>query len=72
VDGVCEPCALLGAANVSAGSAALAASAASAVPNAQLLVRKTAHAGVTVAIASIIARTEHEPTTHDTEKQDLP
>ena len=69
VDGVCEPCALLGAANVSAGSAALAASA---VPNAQLLVRKTAHAGVTVAIASIIARTEHEPTTHDTEKQDLP
>ncbi len=63
VDGVCEPCALLAAANASAGSAA---------PNARLLVRKTAHAGVTVAIAPITTHAEREPTTHDTEKQDLP
>jgi len=79
VDGVCEPCALLAAADAAkTAHAAEAASAAEAAtpcelaasghsnapnatptptaPHAQLLVRKTIHAGVTVAIASAIAQ----------------
>ncbi|MCC8404501.1 uroporphyrinogen-III C-methyltransferase [Paraburkholderia sp. MMS20-SJTN17] len=43
VDGVCEPCALL---------AAAASDAAASTHDARLVVRKTAHAGVTVAIAA--------------------
>lgn len=49
VDGVCEPCALL------AATDGLGESTTSAAPRARLLVRKTVHAGVTVAIASTTA-----------------
>ena len=55
VDGVCEPCALL----------AAAAAMESAAPRAQLLVRKTIHAGVTVAIAYVSPH-------HTSQEQDLP
>ncbi|WP_322791098.1 cobalamin biosynthesis protein [Paraburkholderia sprentiae] len=43
VDGVCEPCALL---------AAAASDCAATAQHARLIVRKTAHAGITVAIAA--------------------
>ncbi|RDJ99839.1 cobalamin biosynthesis protein [Paraburkholderia lacunae] len=59
VDGVCEPCALL------------AASAESTAAGAQLIVRKTALDGVTVAIAST-AHAGVEPTHNDSNEQDLP
>lgn len=57
VDGVGEPCALLAAAGESAASASPAVSAAAttaepATSRARLIVRKTIHAGVTVAIAT--------------------
>ena len=57
VDGVCEPCALL------AASAELAANA---THHARLIVHKTVHAGVTVAITSACADAGCEPTHHDT------
>ncbi|HEX3381715.1 MAG TPA: cobalamin biosynthesis protein [Paraburkholderia sp.] len=80
VDGVCEPCALLAA---STEPAALVASAvppdhaapdalvAPTAPGARLLVPKTLHAGVTVAIAATAADTGHEPPINDTHQQDL-
>jgi cobalamin biosynthesis protein CbiG len=68
-----------GAAHASASalvaSVALIASAASITPNtpsSRLLVRKTIHDGVTVAIASTTARQAREQTNHDTQEQDLP
>ncbi|RKR38738.1 cobalamin biosynthesis protein [Paraburkholderia sp. BL17N1] len=68
VDGVCEPCALLGAtADVAAG---LGESVIGHAPRATLLVRKTVYAGVTVAIASTTAHAEHPD--NDTQQQDLP
>ncbi|MFM0206815.1 cobalamin biosynthesis protein [Paraburkholderia sediminicola] len=85
IDGVCEPCALLaaaaktdaaaapGAAHASASASASVAPAASVTPNtpnAQLLVRKTIHDGVTVAIASTTARPAREQTNNDTQEQD--
>ncbi|MCX4147782.1 cobalamin biosynthesis protein [Paraburkholderia madseniana] len=78
IDGVCEPCALLaaaaesGAAHASIGSITPIASFAADTPNARLLVRKTVHAGVTVAIASTTARRACEQTNDDTQEQDLP
>ncbi|WP_322789533.1 cobalamin biosynthesis protein [Paraburkholderia sediminicola] len=84
IDGVCEPCALLAAANeseaarapdaahASIGSMTPVASFAADTSNARLLVRKTVHAGVTVAIASTAARLACEQTNNDTQKQDLP
>ncbi|HZZ06168.1 cobalamin biosynthesis protein [Paraburkholderia sp.] len=78
IDGVCEPCALLAAAAESdAASAPRAAHASVAsitpnTPNAHLLVRKTIHDGVTVAIASTTARPACEPTNSGTQEQDLP
>ncbi|PRX28684.1 cobalt-precorrin 5A hydrolase [Paraburkholderia sp. BL18I3N2] len=74
VDGVCEPCALLGAA-ADAG-AGLGESVIGNAPRATLLVRKTAYAGVTVAIASTTAHAAHaahaKHSDDDTQKQDLP
>ena len=73
VDGVCEPCALLGAAmqgdaaTAPVASAAHAASKAPAAPAtpipfngplARLIIRKTIHAGVAVAIASSVTEAE--------------
>jgi cobalamin biosynthesis protein CbiG len=84
IDGVCEPCALLaaaaesgaasvpGAAHASVGSITPVASSAADTPNARLLVRKTVHAGVTVAIASTTARPAREHTNTDAQEQDLP
>ncbi|WP_408321832.1 cobalamin biosynthesis protein [Paraburkholderia nemoris] len=79
IDGVCEPCALLAAAAesdaVSAPDAAHAspvASFAADTANARLLVRKTVHAGVTVAIASTTARPARDHTNTDTQEQDRP
>ncbi|MEZ0605638.1 cobalamin biosynthesis protein [Paraburkholderia sp. IW21] len=75
VDGVCEPCALLAAATESDAADAPGAAHASVAfetPNARLLVRKTVHNGVTVAIASTTASPAHEHTNNDTQKQDLP
>ncbi|PRY08437.1 cobalamin biosynthesis protein [Paraburkholderia sp. BL25I1N1] len=71
VDGVCEPCALLGAAaDVAAG---LGESVIGNAPRATLLVRKTVYAGVTVAIASTTAHAAHaEHPDNDTQQQDLP
>ncbi|MFL9984313.1 uroporphyrinogen-III C-methyltransferase [Paraburkholderia sediminicola] len=80
IDGVCEPCALLAAAAesdaASVPDAAHApitpvASFAADTPNARLLVRKTVHAGVTVAIASTTAHLACEQTSNDTQEQDL-
>ncbi|REE21606.1 cobalt-precorrin 5A hydrolase [Paraburkholderia sp. BL27I4N3] len=71
VDGVCEPCALLGAA--ADATAGLGESVIGHAPRATLLVRKTVYAGVTVAIASTTAhaaRAEHPD--NDTQQQDLP
>jgi cobalamin biosynthesis protein CbiG len=87
IDGVCEPCALLaaaaesdvasapGAAYASVASAASAASVASITPNtpnARLLVRKSVHDGVTVAIASTTAQSVREQTNNAPQEQDLP
>lgn len=87
VDGVCEPCALLAAAAtagsdtvsapraVHASVASATAAVASITPNtrnAQLLVRKTIHNGVTVAIASTTAHSAGEQTNNDPQEQDLP
>ena len=72
VDGVCEPCALLGA---TAGTGAgLGESAACNAHRAKLIVRKTVHAGVTVAIASATAHAEHEheQSDNDTLQKNLP
>lgn len=85
VDGVCEPCALLAAAAaesdaasapraVHASVASATAAVASITPNtrnAQLLVRKTIHNGVTVAIASTTAHSVGEQTNNDSQEQDL-
>ncbi|MGB8417331.1 cobalamin biosynthesis protein [Paraburkholderia sp.] len=65
------------AAHVSASAASISpvASAASITPNTpstRLLVRKTIHDGVTVAIASTTAYPAREQTNHDTQEQDLP
>jgi cobalamin biosynthesis protein CbiG len=65
------------AAHVSASAASISpvASAASITPNTpstRLLVRKTIHDGVTVAIASTTACPAREQTNHDTQEQDLP
>ncbi|MFM0242256.1 cobalamin biosynthesis protein [Paraburkholderia phytofirmans] len=74
VDGVCEPCALLGAA--AHAGAGLGESVIGNAPRATLLVRKTVHAGVTVAIASTTVHAPHaaqaEPSDNDIQKQDLP
>jgi cobalamin biosynthesis protein CbiG len=66
VDGVCEPCALL------AATDGLGESAKSAAPRARLLVRKTVHAGVTVAIASTTDYAQREHPNNDTQEQNLP
>ncbi|MFM0227839.1 cobalamin biosynthesis protein [Paraburkholderia dipogonis] len=66
VDGVCEPCALLGA------TAGLGETAALNSLRARLLVRKTVHSGVTVAIASTAAPADREHPNNDTQEQDLP
>lgn len=61
--------------SASAASISPVASAASITPNtpsARLLVRKTIHDGVTVAIASTTACPAREQTNHDTKEQDLP
>jgi cobalamin biosynthesis protein CbiG len=83
VDGVCEPCALLAASTEPAALVAPAAPVASpahaapeafvapTAPGARLLVPKTLHAGVTVAIAATAADTGHEPPINDTHQQDL-
>ncbi|MFL9947859.1 cobalamin biosynthesis protein [Paraburkholderia agricolaris] len=63
IDGVCEPCALLAA----AGAFDVADA-----HNARLLVRKTVHGGVTVAIASSgSAQAVREQTNNDSPEQDL-
>ncbi|CAE6891268.1 cobalamin biosynthesis protein [Paraburkholderia domus] len=81
IDGVCEPCALLAAAaepfaasapGAVQASVAPGASIAPDTPNAQLLVRKTIHDSVTVAIASTTAHPAREQTNRDTQEQDLP
>ncbi|NPT47499.1 hypothetical protein GNZ12_40675, partial [Paraburkholderia sp. 1N] len=88
IDGVCEPCALLAAATetdaasapgaAQASASALVASVAPAAsitpntPSARLLVRKTIHDGVTVAIASTTARPAREQTNNAPQEQDLP
>lgn len=81
LDGVCEPCALLaatagsdaasapGAAHAPVASSTPVAPFAPDAPIARLLVRKTTHNGVTVAIASSTAR---EQPNNDTQEQDLP
>ncbi|MFM0503879.1 cobalamin biosynthesis protein [Paraburkholderia caffeinilytica] len=59
----------------STASATPIASPASITPNtsnARLLVRKTRHGGITVAIASTTARPTREQTSNDTQEQDLP
>ncbi|MFM0609423.1 cobalamin biosynthesis protein [Paraburkholderia sediminicola] len=56
----------------SAAPIASPASIALSAANARLLVRKTIHNGVTVAIASTTAHAAGEPTNNDTQKQDLP
>ncbi|MBN3806763.1 hypothetical protein GXB81_27490 [Paraburkholderia sp. Ac-20336] len=66
VDGVCEPCALLAAQTLAAASAA-----ASPTQPARLLVPKTVHDGVTVAIASASSDADTAPTQPDTPQQDL-
>ncbi|WNC91915.1 cobalamin biosynthesis protein [Paraburkholderia sp. FT54] len=66
VDGVCEPCALL------AATARLGESTAFNVAPARLLVRKTVHASVTVAIASSAAHADRERPNNDTQEQNLP
>ncbi|MFC6313482.1 cobalamin biosynthesis protein CbiG [Paraburkholderia dipogonis] len=71
VDGVCEPCALLGARADAGGG--LGESVIGNAPRATLLVRKTVYAGVTVAIASTTAHAAHaEHSDNDTQNQDLP
>ncbi|WP_328821132.1 cobalamin biosynthesis protein [Paraburkholderia nemoris] len=84
IDGVCEPCALLAAAAESdaarapdaahapIGSMTPVASFAADTANARLLVRKTVHAGITVAIASTTARPARDHTNTDTQEQDRP
>jgi cobalamin biosynthesis protein CbiG len=66
VDGVCEPCALL------AATAGLGESATLDTPHARLVVRKTAHGGVTVAIASRAPHAVRELQNNDTQQQDPP
>ncbi|MFM0672870.1 cobalamin biosynthesis protein [Paraburkholderia sediminicola] len=66
VDGVCEPCALL------AATAGFDESTAANAPQARLLVRKTIHAGITVAIASTAANANREHPNNDTQQEDLP
>ncbi len=61
VDGICEPCALLAATTTGRGE-----SAAFHARRARLLVRKTVHAGVTVAIASSAALAERDHPNNDT------
>ncbi len=83
VDGVCEPCALLAAAAAAESAAARepaaagvshapTATATPTAPHVQLLVRKTIHAGVTVAIASSVAHASREHANYDSQEQDLP
>ena len=78
IDGVCEPCALLAAAtesdaaHASISSMTPVASFAADTANARLLVRKTVHAGITVAIASTTARLACEHANNDTQEPDLP
>jgi cobalt-precorrin 5A hydrolase len=72
VDGICEPCALLGAVAGAGTGAGLGESVISHAPRATLLVRKTVHEGVTVAIASATARAKDEHPDIDTQQQDLP
>ncbi|ASW00786.1 cobalamin biosynthesis protein [Paraburkholderia aromaticivorans] len=67
VDGVCEPCALLAA---TAGLGDLAAC--NDVPRAALLMRKTVHAGVAVAIATTTTVADHEHPNNDTQEPNLP
>ncbi|CAB3803660.1 hypothetical protein LMG28614_05860 [Paraburkholderia ultramafica] len=77
VDGICEPCALLAASTEPAALVAPAAHAAPdalvapSAPSARLLVPKTLHAGVTVAIATTAADPGHEPPNNDSHQQDL-
>jgi cobalamin biosynthesis protein CbiG len=86
VDGVCEPCALLAAGAAAAAAMEPAvhhetASAASAnspdttdkptPPRARLLVRKTIHAGVTVAIATTSTSAARPRAHHNSLEQDL-
>lgn len=66
VDGVCEPCALLAATTGRGESAAPRAR------RVRLLVHKTVHAGVTVAIASSSAHAERDHPNNDTQEQKLP
>jgi cobalamin biosynthesis protein CbiG len=61
VDGVCEPCALL------AATAGLGEPGALNADRARLVVRKTVHAGVTVAIASSAAHADSEHPNNDTQ-----
>ncbi|WP_144137441.1 cobalamin biosynthesis protein [Paraburkholderia sp. BCC1884] len=61
VDGVCEPCALLA-----------ASEAASTASTARLVVPKTVHAGVTVAIASSVACAAPQTTHHASRQQNRP
>ncbi|PZR44402.1 cobalamin biosynthesis protein [Paraburkholderia fungorum] len=66
IDGVCEPCALLAAAGAFDVAEVVDAH------NARLLVRKTVHGGVTVAIASSgSAQAVSEQTVNDSPEQDL-
>ncbi|SIT39750.1 Cobalamin biosynthesis protein CbiG [Paraburkholderia ribeironis] len=74
VDGVCEPCALLAAMNAMTAmnaSAKLDQPAPNAALHARLVVPKTVHAGVTVAIASTDTDTGAAPTLNAPHEQDL-
>lgn len=72
VDGVCEPCALLAAAEMGAANATPTASTAQQASGVSLLVPKTIHAGVTVAIASNTASAALQPTHFASPQQDRP
>lgn len=65
-DGVCEPCALL------AAMAGAGQSATSPTLEARLVVRKTVHGGVTVAIAAAAVHAENEHSNNNTQEQNLP
>ena len=70
VDGVCEPCALLAAIAGPGESAGV-----SGALQPRLVVRKTVHRGVTVAIATTAAHDAHaesEYSNNDTQEQNLP
>jgi cobalamin biosynthesis protein CbiG len=73
VDGVCEPCALLAATAEFASAASAIAPAAPPSSQARLIVPKTVHGGVAVAIASLHPDA-HQQTSTDTHEheQDLP